>query len=266
MFVLFYLSVFCSKNDLQNILSNRHLSVCLLEYNMSVLTYFVFFLVSLGYVLSECIYVRVAKVLDCSDQGLTKIPYVPTAANRRKYIIHVLNLRRNNVKSVSERELTNWYPELKMVDLRQNPNLNCSQVRSFTRIVFKVDCVRPKILKVMSRSSKCDASTGSINIYFSKTLPTYTCQTCYSSSFYSSMENSTPNKSRTLLLIFIPLSLGFLVGITVFSAYLIVRRRQVSQRNERCNENNEMTEAASVQTSMTPDSDSSIELYNITQV
>ena len=42
MFVLFYLSVFCSKNDLQNILSNRHLSVWLLEYNMSILTYFVF--------------------------------------------------------------------------------------------------------------------------------------------------------------------------------------------------------------------------------
>ena len=164
------------------------------------------------------------------------------------------------------------YPELKIVDLRQNPNLNCTQVRSFSRIVFKVDCMLPKILKVMSRSSKCDASTGSINIYLSKTLPTYTCQTCYSSSLYSSMENSThkdfhrTNKSRTLLLMFIPLSLEFLVGITVFSLYLIVRRRQISQRKERCDENNEMTEAASVQTSMTPDSDSSIELYNITQV
>ena len=98
--------VFCSKNDFQNILSNRHLSVWLLEYNMFILTYFVFFLVSLGYVLSECIYVRVAKVLDCSDQRLTKIPYVPTAASRHKYIIHVLNLRRNNIKSVSEHELT----------------------------------------------------------------------------------------------------------------------------------------------------------------
>ena len=74
------------------------------------------------------------------------------------------------------------------------------------------------------------------------------------------------NKSRTLLLIFIPLSLAFLVGITVFSLYLIVRRRQISQRKERCDKNNEMTEAASVQTSMTPESDSSIELYNITQV
>ena len=151
--------------------------------------------------------------------------------------------------SVSEHELTNWCPELKMVDLRQNPNLSCTQVRSFTRIVFKVDCMLPKIVKVMSRSSKCDASTGSINIYLSKTLPTYTCQTCYSSSLYSSMENSTHkdfhenNKSGTLLLIFIPLSLGF----------LIVRRRQISQRKERCDENNEMTEAASVQTSMTPD-------------
>ena len=73
---------------------------------MSILTYFVLFLVSLGYVLSNCIYVKVVKVLDCTDEGLTKIPYALTAANRRD-IIHMLNLRRNKIKSVSEHELIN---------------------------------------------------------------------------------------------------------------------------------------------------------------
>ena len=47
-------------------------------------------------------------------EGLTKIPYVLTAAIGRD-IIHMLNLRRNNIKSVSEHELINRYPGLKMI-------------------------------------------------------------------------------------------------------------------------------------------------------
>ena len=68
-------------------------------------------------------------VLDCSDLGLD---YIPNGYKN----VRVLDMRRNNISSVSEGTLLGLYPN---IDLRENP-INCHKA-IFSKIKVKVNCV-----------------------------------------------------------------------------------------------------------------------------
>ena len=76
-------------------------------------------------------YVNVAMVLDCSDLGLD---YIPGGYKN----VRVLDMRRNNISSVSEGNLLGLYPNLDLIDLRENP-INCRKA-IFSKIKVKVNC------------------------------------------------------------------------------------------------------------------------------
>ena len=97
-------------------------------YHLIVLSFFVSF-VNCSERKTSCMYVNVAMVLDCSDLGLD---YIPSGYKN----VCVLDMRRNNISSVSEGTLLGLYPN---IDLRENP-INCRKA-IFSKIKVKVNCV-----------------------------------------------------------------------------------------------------------------------------
>ena len=100
-------------------------------YHLIVLSFFVSF-VNCSERKTSCMYVNVAMVLDCSDLGLD---YIPSGYKS----VRVLDMRRNNICSVSEGTLLALYPNLDLIDLRENP-INCRKA-IFSKIKVKVNCV-----------------------------------------------------------------------------------------------------------------------------
>jgi hypothetical protein len=98
-------------------------------YHLIVLSFFVSF-DNCSERKTSCMYVNVAMVLDCSDLGLD---YIPSGYK------NVLDMRRNNISSVSEGTLLGLYPNLDLIDLRENP-INCRKA-IFSKIKVKVNCV-----------------------------------------------------------------------------------------------------------------------------
>ena len=63
-----------------------------------------------------CKFIRFVGLLDCVNRGLQKVPILKDG--RRS--VKVLDLRQNNITEISDTVLAN-YPNLKLVDVRQNP-------------------------------------------------------------------------------------------------------------------------------------------------
>ena len=93
---------------------------------------------------TPCKLVRLADLLDCSDQALRRVP-----ENRGRYQrVHVLDMRYNNISSVSEKWLVQEYPNLKLVDARANPHV-CDGILVTTIAVIS-DCI---VLRSSAHSS-----------------------------------------------------------------------------------------------------------------
>ena len=84
-------------------------------------------------------------VLNCCDLGLDYIP-------SRYKNVRVLDMRRNNISSVSEGTLPGLYPNLDLIDLRENP-INCRKA-IFSKIKVKVNCVVSTAMQMDLRTSK----------------------------------------------------------------------------------------------------------------
>ena len=80
-----------------------------------------------------CTFFRPLGILDCVDQGLRHVPILQDG--RRD--VKVLDLRQNNISTVGNTVLT-IYPNLKIVDLRHNPNV-CGRI-NLVGVTIISDC------------------------------------------------------------------------------------------------------------------------------
>ena len=105
----------------------------------------VFFILSFSLLViqstSICREHRLAKALDCSGLALKDINRITTADG--KWVLS-LSLRRNLLVSVNITKVLLLFPNIRLVDLRENP-LDCRLVRQHT-IIIKSDCIpQPKL-------------------------------------------------------------------------------------------------------------------------
>ena len=122
---------------------------------------------------SVCIYSKLALILDCSDHGLDQIP-VPGAKHKNLKII-VLDLRKNNVSFIFEKEVLQLYPGLVVLD---NP-LKCGQL-VFSRIQVKSNCreikyIHPSSVQYNSHTA-CSSKTQSMDLGYTVRKPE--CRSC----------------------------------------------------------------------------------------
>ena len=80
-----------------------------------------------------CTFFRPLGILDCVDQGLRHVPILQDG--RRD--VKVLDLRQNNISTIGNTVLT-IYPNLKIVDLRHNPNV-CGRI-NLVGVTIISDC------------------------------------------------------------------------------------------------------------------------------
>ena len=96
-----------------------------------------------------------------------------------------MNLRRNQITSIGERELLSAFPGAVLADLRENP-IDCEEMATFRRVRVLADCV-----VVLSPSfGLSDTHTG-----LSTSTPVYT---------HSSLSTSIPTYTHTILSTSIP--------------------------------------------------------------
>ena len=65
---------------------------------------------------AKCKKVQFVGLLDCSDLGLTELPKMDEDIN-----VKVLELRKNNIKAITKSSLFAIFPNIVVVDLRENP-------------------------------------------------------------------------------------------------------------------------------------------------
>ena len=82
---------------------------------------------------AKCKKVQFVALVDCSDLGLTELPKMDKDTN-----IKVLDLRKNNIIAITESSLLAIFPNIVVVDLRENP-LDCTKIK-FTKMRVKSDC------------------------------------------------------------------------------------------------------------------------------
>ena len=75
-------------------------------------------------------------LLDCADLSVNS---TRSLSHGVKPWVHVLNLRRNDLIRVNEAELLASFPDLRVVDLHENPNLDCQAVKTF-KFLVRSDC------------------------------------------------------------------------------------------------------------------------------
>ena len=85
---------------------------------------------------SVCKEVRTLHLVDCSGLGVSKLPKF---SGRLKWVVTV-NLRRNLITDIRERELLSVFPGVVLVDLRGNP-INCKELATFHRVRVLTNCV-----------------------------------------------------------------------------------------------------------------------------
>ncbi len=233
---------------------------------------------------TDCVYVRMVKIMDCSDQGFDRLP-VPGAKHKTEKII-VMDLRRNNVSFVSEKDVLQQYPGLVVLDIRDNP-IKCDEL-VFSRIRIISNC---KICELSCRKTRSMDNGYTVNtIYPTQTASSVSLkfrasmkpsllsvknkQTASSVSlkFKASMKPSllsVKNKQTTILLLstIIPaLAIILLSGIMLWFRMCTCRQRVDTQDTEM--EMSQINPSLAVNTKhSTPSTSlSSIELYSVSSV
>ena len=79
-----------------------------------------------------CKLIKIARLLDCIDRGLTEVPFYKNGT-----IVRVLDLRKKNLSKIDENILVT-YPNLALVDVRQNPKI-CGNI-NVENVIVKSDC------------------------------------------------------------------------------------------------------------------------------
>ena len=205
-------------------------------------------------------------VLDCSDLGLD---YIPGGYKN----VRVLDMRRNNISSVSEGTLLGLYPNLVLIDLRENP-INCRKA-IFSKIKVKVNCVvstntvqtelllsSQQFYYATSTAMQMDLRTSKkcmrcVSTHCTSTRPR---QTLYSSLRIKLRGYSPPNGQEKLINIinlatFIPTSI-FILSVCVYRFRSV--RCWAPRVEQRSVETVEMPRIGSTQTIDTTDSSLSI--------
>ena len=82
---------------------------------------------------AKCKEVQFVGLVNCSDLGLTELPKTD-----KDIKVKVLDLRKNNIKAITESSVLVIFPNIVVVDLRENP-LDCKKIQ-FTKLQAKGNC------------------------------------------------------------------------------------------------------------------------------
>jgi hypothetical protein len=75
--------------------------------------------------------------MDCSDTALLTTGTI--YPSEKLYSVKVISFERNNIVHVNDTELFSWFPNLLLIDLRENPDLDCRAVWEL-KITVRSDC------------------------------------------------------------------------------------------------------------------------------
>ena len=255
------------------------------QFVKTVVIHFVVSCFMLSYVIcmpmkTPCNYVKVARILDCSNRGLSEIP-VPTAKETHR-LVRVLDLRSNNITSVAENYTLQLYPGLVMIDFRENP-IDCTEL-AFSMVKLMVDCKsltrEPQTLS-MTLMSAMYKTMSRVSCYKTSTTHSATIISSLSRSCTSITEKSlvlpisslvnpsnispfvSDKKTKIILLTTIIPSIIFIMLSIIIYGYCL--RHRSRQNTAEHNQNTNTFQIGSTTTIETDGSTSSIELYT-TQV
>ncbi len=86
---------------------------------------------------TRCLEVIPTGLMDCSDKALLTTSTI--YPSNKLYWVEVINFERNNIVHVNDTELFSWFPNLRLIDLCENPNLDCRAVWEL-KITVRSDC------------------------------------------------------------------------------------------------------------------------------
>ena len=119
---------------------------------------------------AKCKKVQFVGLVDCSDLGLTELPKMD-----KDITVKVLDLRKNNIKAITESSLLAIFPNIVVVDLRENP-LDCKKIQ-FTKLQVKSDCttrhVSSATVSINGTSSSVYTNLTSVSFTTAKFLSSY---------------------------------------------------------------------------------------------
>ena len=171
------------------------------------------FLVLVDISTGTCVELRFINLMDCSDASMSSID----GLSARKWV-KVVNFRRNDFVTLNMTRLLWLYPNVREVDLRDNPRLDCEKIRESTHVRVETDCK----FQLPTRSvSSCERSS-SILVGFmvspSLTLDTIALKPTSSSPknspstfvrvITSTLQRRTPSTNTSTALVAVVLSTG----------------------------------------------------------
>ena len=232
---------------------------------------------------SVCTYSKLALILDCLDQGFDQIP-VPGAKHKNLKII-VLDLRKNHVPFIFEKEVRQLYPGLVVLDFRDNP-VKCGQL-VFSRMQVKSN--RREIIKYIHPSSvqysshtACGSKTQSMDLGYTVRKPE--CRSCgkTNSFHYAQTASNTVlipskpspsfadnNQTKFFLIVTIIPTVVLLLSFTILGVCRYRCRQRTNAQDTGMTEMNQIgssTTTVNTQHSTVSSSLSSLELYNSSEV
>ncbi len=86
---------------------------------------------------TQCLEVIPIGLMDCNDKALLTTGTI--YPSNKLYWVEVINFERNNIVHVNDTELFSWFPNLRLIDLCENPNLDCRAVWEL-KITVRSDC------------------------------------------------------------------------------------------------------------------------------
>ena len=114
------------------------------------------FLVLVDISTETCVELQFINLMDCSDASMSSIDGLSV----RKWV-RAVDFRRNDFVTLNKTRLLWVYPNVREVNLRDNPRLDCEKIQESTYIRVKTDC---KFQLPTRRVSSCERSSS---IYWS---------------------------------------------------------------------------------------------------
>ena len=227
---------------------------------------------------SVCKYSKLASILDCSDQGFNQIP-VP-GAKYKKLKITVLDLRRNNVSFISEKEVLELYPGVVVVDIRDNP-VKCGQL-VLSRIQIKSNCREIQYIHPSSVEYSLHTTSCSKAMDLGYTVREQECRSCNKKNAFDSAQtvpntvlissnssSSFADNNQTKIVLIATIIPILLLSFIIFGVCTHRCQQRTNVQDTGVIEMSQIgssTTTVNTQHSTVSSSQSSIELYNASEV
>jgi hypothetical protein len=219
--------------------------------------------------------------MDCSDKGFNHVPM--PGAKQKNGLVRVLDLRRNNISSISERNVLELYHGLLVLDIRENP-IDCGKV-IFSKIKVKTNCkikytfplIATPLYKYVSTQS-CRRKTESVDIDYAATdIDTIALSECKSCDIKNSPTQLVPsvikfemnspsdgNKQTKIILLttLIPVIILVLLSVIIYGCPSLRCHQRWNEQNNANGNGIELNMNAIGSLTSIDTEESSIELYS----